>query len=226
MNTISWERDASGTSAIIKQSRDRKFVSPSASALLIKGLMHEVINISASFFEDDMIVFSRLAGISTIDEKAAAFYGLYVSNGAADGPNYCLRRCSWSRGFGSIEEILRGFSAQTLFFDANDLSFEMREIVELADSPSKDEYQIFSQPSGDVRFAGKNICYFVADDLKDMSCSYSGKSSSNPSIEKLFGGLEVLFDSLTVAGAILPVTDSFRISYTFQHLAEVLTHSS
>ncbi len=173
-----------------------------------------------------MIIFSRLAGISAIDEKAAAFYGLYVSSTAGDSPNYCIRRCLWSRGFGSIEEVLREFSAQAMFFDANNLSSEMREIVELADSPSKDEYQTFSQRSGDLRFTSKDIYYFVADDLKDMSCSYSGKSSSNPSIEKLFGGLEMLFDSLTVAGAVRPIADSFRVSYTFQHLAEVLTHRS
>jgi len=223
MNTISWEKDANGSSAIAKQSKDRKFISPSASASLVKGLMHEVINISASFSEDDVIVFSRLAGISAMDEKSAAFYGLYVSSGIAHGPNYCIRRCSWSRGFGSIEDVLKGFSAQTMFFDFNALPFELREIVERVDSPSKDEYQIFSQPASDGRFIGKHICYFVADDLKDLSCSYSGKSSSNPSVEKLFDGLEIVFDSLSVEGAISPVVDSFRISYAFQHIAEVLT---
>lgn len=226
MTTISWETDAGGTPAITKQSRDRKFISPSASALLVKGLMHEVINISAGFFEDDVIVFSRIVGISTIDEKVATFYGLYVSNGAADGPNYCIRRCLWSREFGSIEEVLRGLSAQTLFFNANELSSEMREIVDLADSPSKDEWQTFSQRSDDVRFAEKNVRYFVADDLKDMSCNYSGKSSSNPLIEKLFGALEVLFDALSVSGAIFPIADSLRISYTFQYCTEVLTQRS
>lgn len=222
MDLISWERDNAGVAACIKFPKPARFISASAAAAIAKSLMHDVTTISASFEIDDVVVFSRLASISVFGEKHAEYYGLYAASGAAEGVNYCLRRCTWERVFQSTEEVLKALSAQTLFFDVERLAPSHRDVVLSADREAKDEYQIRSEPSKNGAFVGKQVSYFVSDDKKELSATFRAESSTNPAVERLFQKLQAVFDALAVEGAADPLPDSLRVSYSFFSIAEAV----
>ena len=222
MKTINWERDSTGAAACTKLPKPARFVSASAAAAIAKSLMHEVTTISASFEPEDIVVFSRLAGISVFGEKDAEYFGLYASSGAAAGVNYCLRRCTWQRAFRSTEDVLKGLSAQTFFFDVERLGPFHRAVVLAVDEDHKDGFQLVPEPSSNGDFSGKQISYIVSDDRKELAATYRAESSTNPAIEKLFKELQAMFGSLEVEGTVNPLPDSLRISYSFFSLAESL----
>ena len=222
MKTISWERDNAGAIACTKLPKPARFVSASAAAAIVKSLMHEVTTISASFDAEDIVVFSRLAGVSVFGDKRAEYFGLYASSGVAEGVNYCLRRCTWERAFRSTEEVLKALSAQTLFFDVERLAAVHRDVVLAVDNDSKDGCQLVSEPSKNEAFIGKQVSYIVSDDKKELAAVYRAESSTNPAIEKLFQELQAVFGALEIEGAVVPLPDSLRISYSFFSLAEVL----
>ena len=222
MELISWERDKLGSPACTQLPRAARFITASAAAAIVKNLMHEVTTISASFEVEDLVVFSRLAGISMFGEKHAEYYGLYASSGAAEGVNYCLRRCTWERVFRTTEEVLKALSAQVLFFDVKRLEANHRDVVIAADREAKDEYQIRSEPSKNHDFLGKQVSYFVTDDRKELSGTYRAESSTNVAVERLFQKLQMVFGALSVDGAVDPLPDSLRVSYSFFSIAETV----
>lgn len=226
MNSIGWERDKAGVVAYIKPPKSSRFISPSTAAAIVKKLMHEVTTISASFSPDDVVVFSRLAGISVFGDRRAEYYGLYASSGATEGVNYCLRRCTWEREFRSMDEVLNALSAQTLFFDVERLVPSNRDMILAADSQAKDEYQILSESSKNDVFVGRQISYFVCDEKKELAATYRGESSTNPAVERLFQGLKTVFDALVDGGTVDPLPDSLRVSYSFFPIAETLGFTS
>ncbi len=226
MKSISWERDKKGREAYIKQPKFRRYISPSAAAAIAKNLMHEVTTISASFVIDDVVVFSRLAGISVFGKTQAEFYGLYASSGSAEDVNYCLRRCTWERSFRSIGEILNTLSAQTLFFKVEQLESNLRDVILEADSGTKDEYQVQSEASTNDARSGMQISYFVSDDMKELSASYKADSFTSPAVEELFNKLKMVFDALMDSVTVEPLPDSLRVSYSSFLMAEVLGFTS
>jgi len=147
---------------------------------------------------------------------------LYASSGAAEGVNYCLRRCTWERVFRTTEEVLKALSAQVLFFDVKRLEANHRDVVIAADREAKDEYQIRSEPSKNHDFLGKQVSYFVTDDRKELSGTYRAESSTNVAVERLFQKLQMVFGALSVDGAVDPLPDSLRVSYSFFSIAETV----
>lgn len=226
MKTITWERDSWGTSACSTLPKLARFVPASAAAAIVKSLMHEVTTISASFVSSDLVVFSRLCGVSVFGGENAEYYGLYGSSGAAEGVNYCLRRCTWQRAFRSTEEVLKTLSAHSLFFDVERLAPIHKDVVLAVDGEPKDEYQIRSEPSKSESLVGKQVSYFVSDDKKQLSATYKTESSTNPLIERLYQNLQSVFDALAVEGAIDPLPDSLRVSYSFYPIAETVGSTS
>lgn len=226
MKSIGWERDKAGVVACIKPPKFARFISPSAAVAIVKNLMQEVTTISASFSLDDVVVFSRLVSISVFGERHAEHYSLYASSGTAEEVNYCLRRCIWERTFRSMDEILNGLSAQTLFFDVECLMPHHRDVVLAADSQEKYEYQILSESSRNDAFVGRQISYFVSDDKRELSATYRGESSTNPAVEKLFQELKAVFSALGDSVTADPLPESLRISYSFFPIAETLGFTS
>lgn len=219
---INWERDENGDGAFLVQPKPDGFIAMSAAKAIAKSLMHDVTVISACFDQHDLIVFSRYAGIALFGEEFAVFYGLYGASGVSAGPDYCMRRCLWERSFRSKDAVLKGLSSKTLFFISDDLSEDLGRIIETIDKQSFEACNITMQPSSAPRFNDKQISYTLGDDSCDLSCMYWGRSAKNLYIENLFEQLEMIFCSLNEEICARPISNTFRISFSFQNLLGIV----
>jgi hypothetical protein len=216
MKTIKWEKDGSGNNAVVAVPESARFISTSAATLIATGLMHEVSTISASFPEYGTSVFSRLAGVSAFSKKTGIFYGLYGCSDSSSRAIYCLRRCAWDFSFGSIDNVLQGLSAKTLFFKKEVLDTALRKLIESVDLSLGDQCEIVSRPTSYEDFLDKKICYFIVCETKDLSCKYLAAVNTNPFIENLFKELGLIYESLNEKNTVLPSLDTLRVSYYFQ----------
>ncbi|WP_338524443.1 hypothetical protein NUH87_01775 [Pseudomonas batumici] len=220
MENLFWERDYAGSKATYTPAKT-KYVSPQAARFLVKRLMHEASTISASFGVHELVVFSRLLGVSEFDETGGSFYGLYSSGHDEQSspplPNYCLRKLQWTKGFKNIDTVLQGLTSTSLFFHSDSLDRDSRTVFEDAEAPLGNKLDITHAPADAEVRSEKIINYFAMDDATMLQGEYQAPAVFNPYIENKIQELSKLFDALFVDGGILPDVNSLRISYTFDH---------
>jgi len=220
MESLFWERDYGGSNATYTPAKT-KYVSPQAARFLVKRLMHEASTISASFAVHELVVFSRLLGVSEFDETGGSFYGLYSSGHDEQSspplPNYCLRKLRWTKGFKNIDTVLQSLTSTSLFFHSDSLDPDSRTVIQDAEAPLGNKLDIARAPADAEGRGGKIINYFAMDDAIVLQGEYQTPAALNPYIENKIQELSTLFDALSVDGGILPEINSLRVSYTFDH---------
>jgi len=150
------------------------------------------------------------------------FYGIYGSGGEVGLSDYCIRRSTWEERYGTIDDVLKGLSSRTIFFGSECLSDLQHELINKVDYPLRNEVEIFPGATKNIDLIDKEICFFVFDKEKDIFCNYACQEASSPHIESLFGDIKVTFNCLVEDGAITPLANTFRISYSFQRKSGVI----
>jgi hypothetical protein len=222
MRTINWEQCGVEIANLVQPSKGR-FISVSGAKAIATTLLHEVSTISAGFSEDEVIVFTRCAGVSVLDNEIAEYYGLYMASDEFSNPNYCLRRGSWHFGSGSVDGVLKGLSSKTVFFSGDSLDVVSRKFVESVDTLSIEECNLFTDVAKRKELVGQQICYFVLDDSDASSfCKYWAAASTNTYVEKLFEELRLLSNSISAKNTVAPKAGTFRLSYSFGRLENLI----
>ena len=219
MNRITWEREGGGNSAMRDVSSDA-YLSPPASRLVASRLMHELSTVSGNFGPHGLVVFLRVFGMSQFDKTGGTFYGLYTSgqDGCSESPpNYCIRKAVWTASFRSLDSVVNGIRANTLFFESTRLDERWTKLIDHinhATGSDLNNYENLSETEESLRANATHFFYASTESLI-LQGEYKSKKMRNRHLESLFAELNELCAELESTGTILADEASFRVSYDF-----------
>ncbi len=219
MERVLWEQDAQGSTAV-RELKVGGYISPPSARQLMTRLMHELTTISARFADHGSVSFLRVLGVSEFDKQGGCFYGLYTSgheSGPASSPNYCLRKVVWNAGFKSVESILEGVKAKSLFFNSFSIDGKWKKIVDNIDRAQGEELVRFERVLDSERNSrtDKKINFFGSGSVIALQGEYDCREMYNHYLEERVKELSSLFAELELSLVTFPDIDSLRITYDF-----------